>query len=79
MTKGSPDGGDASGGSSSALGGGGVMEKVLFVEVGFGNDQHGQDPTKACVRCLLLRQHNLTTVLFGPSVCEASLIQLQIL
>lgn len=26
------------------------MEKVLFVEVGFGNDQHGQDPTKACVR-----------------------------
>ncbi|CAM9404354.1 unnamed protein product [Choristocarpus tenellus] len=26
------------------------MEKVLFVELGFGNDQHGQDPTKACVR-----------------------------
>ncbi|CAM9440319.1 unnamed protein product [Discosporangium mesarthrocarpum] len=26
------------------------MEKVLFVEVGVGNDQHGQDPTKACVR-----------------------------
>ncbi|CAN0300951.1 unnamed protein product [Pylaiella littoralis] len=26
------------------------MEQVLFVEVGFGNDQHGQDATKACVR-----------------------------
>mmetsp|Transcript_26241 Transcript_26241/g.32754 ORF Transcript_26241/g.32754 Transcript_26241/m.32754 type:complete len:190 (-) Transcript_26241:326-895(-) len=27
-----------------------LMENVLFIEVGFGNDQHGQNPTKACVR-----------------------------
>jgi uncharacterized protein (TIGR02058 family) len=26
------------------------MEHVLFVEVGFGSDQHGQDATKAAVR-----------------------------
>ena len=26
------------------------MDKVLFVEIGFGNDQHGQNPTKAAVR-----------------------------
>mmetsp|Transcript_5927 Transcript_5927/g.10367 ORF Transcript_5927/g.10367 Transcript_5927/m.10367 type:complete len:187 (+) Transcript_5927:61-621(+) len=26
------------------------MENVLFIEVGFGNDQHGQNPTKAVVR-----------------------------
>jgi uncharacterized protein (TIGR02058 family) len=26
------------------------MSKVLFVEVGMGADQHGQDATKACVR-----------------------------
>lgn len=26
------------------------MERVLFIECGFGNDQHGQNPTKACVR-----------------------------
>ncbi|CAM9193832.1 unnamed protein product [Chrysoparadoxa australica] len=26
------------------------MENVLFVEVGFGSDQHGQNLTKACVR-----------------------------
>ena len=30
------------------------MSKVLFVEVGFGNDQHGQDATKACVRYVSL-------------------------
>jgi len=28
----------------------GTMENVLFVEVGFGADQHGQDATKAAVR-----------------------------
>ena len=28
----------------------GVMSQVLFVECGFGCDQHGQDPTKAVVR-----------------------------
>eukprot|EP00904_Undaria_pinnatifida_P006425 jgi/Undpi1/2912/HiC_scaffold_14.g06289.m1 len=38
---------DGGGGGS---GGGSGMSKVLFVEVGFGNDQHGQDATKACVR-----------------------------
>ena len=27
-----------------------TMETVLFIEVGFGNDQHGQNPTKAAVR-----------------------------
>lgn len=26
------------------------MERVLFIECGFGNDQHGQDATKAAVR-----------------------------
>lgn len=26
------------------------MKEVLFVEVGFGSDQHGQDATKAAVR-----------------------------
>lgn len=26
------------------------MEQILFIEVGFGNDQHGQDATKAAVR-----------------------------
>jgi len=26
------------------------MSRVLFVECGFGNDQHGQNPTKAAVR-----------------------------
>merc|ERR1712039_458784 len=26
------------------------MEHVLFIECGFGNDQHGQNPTKAAVR-----------------------------
>ena len=26
------------------------FERVLFVEVGYGADQHGQNPTKACVR-----------------------------
>ena len=26
------------------------MEKVLFIETGFGADQHGQSSTKACVR-----------------------------
>ncbi|KAJ1623992.1 hypothetical protein T492DRAFT_1051238 [Pavlovales sp. CCMP2436] len=29
---------------------GGMMEHVLFIECGFGNDQHGQNPTKAAVR-----------------------------
>lgn len=33
--------------SSSAPSG---MKQVLFVEVGFGSDQHGQDATKAAVR-----------------------------
>ncbi|CAM9114579.1 unnamed protein product [Ectocarpus sp. 12 AP-2014] len=28
----------------------GGMDHVLFVELGFGNDQHGQNATKACVR-----------------------------
>ncbi|CAM9239442.1 unnamed protein product [Scytosiphon promiscuus] len=28
----------------------GDMQHVLFVEIGFGNDQHGQNATKACVR-----------------------------
>jgi uncharacterized protein (TIGR02058 family) len=27
-----------------------AMETVLFIELGFGNDQHGQNPTKAAVR-----------------------------
>ena len=27
-----------------------TMEQVLFIEVGFGCDQHGQNATKACVR-----------------------------
>lgn len=41
------------------------MEKVLFVEVGFGNDQHGQDPTKACVR---YTWHLLSNAFLPPSL-----------
>lgn len=35
----------------------GGMEHILFVEVGFGNDQHGQNATKACVRYVSALYH----------------------
>lgn len=36
----------------------GGMEHVLFVEIGFGNDQHGQNATKACVRYVPMILHS---------------------
>lgn len=36
--------------SCSNIGGVANMKQVLFIECGFGNDQHGQNPTKAAIR-----------------------------